>query len=76
MQEWMILQLPGLWILYGGSLLCFLAAHKCQSGVLPWIGSALCAAATTVLLLMGGSLWEAAAWLSALLLVLMKGEGK
>lgn len=76
MQEWMILQSPALLMLYGGALLCFLAAYKRQSGGLTWMGSALSVAATTVLLLMGGSLWEAAAWLSALLLVLMKGEGK
>lgn len=76
MQEWMILQSPALLILYGGSLLCFLATDKRQCGVWTWIGSALSVAATTVLLLMGGSMREAAVWLSALLLVLMKGEGK
>ncbi len=76
MQEWMILKSPELLILYGGSLLCFLAADRWQRGALMWIGSILSVAATTVLLLLGGSMREAAVWLSALLLVLMKGEGR
>lgn len=76
MQEWLILQMPELLLLYGGSFLCILLDVKWQAsrGVLTWIGGVLGVIAAAVLLLMGGSLWEAAAWMTALIILLIGGE--
>ncbi len=74
MSEWVMLQSPEALLLYGGGLLCFLLerAWHASRGWLTWLGGALVIAATAVLIVLGGSLWEAAAWLSGFLLLMME----
>ena len=73
MQGWMILQLPGVLLLYGlGLALCLMErAWKATKGVLTYVSAAAVIVATALLILNGGSLWEAAAWLTAFLLLCM-----
>ena len=73
MSEWMILQLPGVMLLYGaGMTLCLLdKAWKATRGVFTFLSGGLVIAATAFLILSGGSLWEAAAWLTVFLLLMM-----
>ena len=74
MSEWMILQLPGVMLLYGAGLtFCLLdKAWKATKGVFTFLSGAAAIAATAYLILNGGSLWEAAAWLMVFLLLMMK----
>ena len=72
MQEFVILQFPGLLLLYGaGLLLCLLEkAWKATRGIFAYVSAAAVISATAFLILNGGSLWEAAAWLMVFLLLM------
>ena len=74
MQGWMILQLPGVMLLYGlGLALCLMEkAWQATKGLFIYLSGAAVIIATALLILNGGSLWEAAALLMAFLL-LMRG---
>ena len=69
----MILELPGVLLLYGlGLALCLTErAWKATKGVLTYLSAAAAIIATALLILNGGSLWEAAAWLTVFLLLFM-----
>ena len=73
MSEWMILELPGVLLLYGAGLtLCLLErAWKATKGIFTFLSGAAVLIATALLILNGGSLWEAAAWLMVFLLLMM-----
>ncbi len=74
MQEWVILRHPGLLLLYGAALLLCLMEKKRRAtkGVFFYLSAALAIAATAFLFLNGASLWEAAAWLTVFLLLMME----
>ena len=69
----MILELPGVLLLYGAGLtLCLLErAWKATKGIFTFLSGAAVLIATALLILNGGSLWEAAAWLMVFLLLMM-----
>ena len=73
MSEWMILELPGVLLLYGaGMTLCLLDKKwKATKGFFTFFSGGLVIAAAAFLILNGGSLWEAAAWLMVFLLLTM-----
>ena len=73
MSEWMILELPVVLLLYGaGMALCLLdKAWKATKGIFTFLSGGLVIAATAFLILNGGSLWEAVAWLTVFLLMTM-----
>ena len=73
MSDWMILELPGVLLLYGAGLtLCLLErAWKATKGIFTFLSGAAVLIATALLILNGGSLWEAAAWLMVFLLLMM-----
>ncbi len=73
MQGWVILQFPGLLLLYGAALLLCLLEKKWRAtrGVFFYLSGALVITATTFLFLNGASLWEAAACIMAFLLLIM-----
>ena len=74
MQSWLMFDCPGILILYA---LGYAGAlwDKCRQvtkdGRLTWLGGAAVLGAAAWLILMGASLWEAAAWLMAFLLMIM-----
>ena len=72
MSDWMILELPGVLLLYGAGLACCLMekAWKATKGLLIFVSGAAVLIATALLILNGGSLWEAAAWLTVFLLLM------
>ena len=69
----MILQLPGVLLLYLAGLALYLMerAWKATRGVFYYISGALALIATALLILNGGSLWETAAMLMVFLLLMM-----
>ena len=73
MQGWVILQHPGLLLLYGAALLLCLLEKKWRAtkGIFFYLSGALSITATAFLFLNGASLWEAAAWLMVFLLLMM-----
>ena len=73
MQAWMILELPGVMLLYGlGLALCLMErAWKATKGIFTYLSAAAAIIATAFLILNGGSLWEAAAFLMVFLLLTM-----
>ena len=73
MSEWMILDLPGVLLLYGaGMTLCLMDKKwKAAKGIFTFLSGGLAIAATAFLILNGGSLWEATAWLTVFLLLMM-----
>ena len=73
MQEWVILSHPGLLLLYGAALLLCLLEKKWRmtKGAFFYLSAALALTATAFLFLNGASLWEAAAWLTVFLLIMM-----
>ena len=73
MSDWMILELPGVLLLYGAGLtLCLLErAWKATKGIFTFLSGAAVLIVTALLILNGGSLWEAAAWLMVFLLLMM-----
>ena len=64
---------PGLLLLFGIALLLCLLERKWAAtrGVFYYLSGALAIVAAAFLFLNGGSLWEAAAWLTAFLLLMM-----
>ncbi|MBQ8161173.1 MAG: hypothetical protein IJ083_10520 [Clostridia bacterium] len=72
MQEFVILQYPGLLLLYGaGLLLCLLErAWGATKGIFWFLSAALGIAASAFLIFYGGSLPEAAAYLMVFVLVM------
>lgn len=76
MSEWVMLQAPEVLLCYGGGLLCFLLERAWQAsrGWLTWLGGALEVIATALLILSGGTLYEASAWLCGFLLLMMEGR--
>ena len=73
MQDWVILNYPGLLLLYGISLAaCVLDRRwKASGGWLTWIAGAAVITAAALLVVFGASLWEAAACLTVFLLLIM-----
>ena len=73
MQTFVMLEQPGLLLLYGLGLLCGVMDRKqrASGGWLTWIGAAAAVAAAALLVLYGAGLWEAAAWLMGFLLTVM-----
>ena len=73
MVEWVVFQSPVALLLYGAALGCslFERATKSTKGILTLISAVLAVAATGVLILLGGSLWEAATMLLVFLLLHM-----
>lgn len=76
MQDWVILRHPGLMLLFGAAVLaCFLEKRwRATGGALFYLSGALAIVAATLLFLDGASLWESAAWLTALLLCVMEAR--
>ena len=72
----MILQLPGVLLLYGlGLALCLMdRAWKATKGSFSYLSAAAAIIATALLILNGGSLWEAAALLTVFLLLMIGGR--
>ncbi len=73
MQGWVILEHPVLMLVYGAALLLCLLEKKWRAthGVFFYLSGALVITATTFLFLNGAGLWEAAAWLTVFLLLIM-----
>lgn len=71
MTEWVIFHTPVALLLYGAALVCALIERftKCTNGVLTLVSAVLAIGATGALLLLGGSLWEAATLLIVFLLL-------
>ena len=69
----MMLELPGVLLLYGLGLALSLMerAWKATKGLFTYLSAAAVIIATALLILNGGSLWEAAAWLTVFLLIQM-----
>ena len=74
MQDWVILNHPGLMILYALGLgACVLDRRwKASKGWLTWLACACVVCAAALLILAGASLWEAAACLLVFLLLIME----
>ena len=73
MQSFVMLEYPGLLLLWGlGFGAGFLDRRwKTGKGWLTWLGGALTITDAALLILRGASLWEAAAWLTVFLLMIM-----
>ena len=73
MQDWVILNYPGLLLLYGiGIAVCVLdLRRKISKGWLTWLAGAAVITAAALLVVFGASLWEAAACLTVFLLLIM-----
>ena len=73
MQDWVILNYPGLLLLYGAGLAaCVLDRRwKASKGWLTWLAGAAVITAAALLVVFGASLWEAAACLTVFLLLIM-----
>ena len=72
MQDWMILNVPGLLLLYGAGLAaCVLDRRwKTSKGWLTWLAGAAVISSAALLVVFGASLWEAAACLTVFLLLI------
>lgn len=71
MSEWVIFNTPAVIIMY---LAAFFSAVFCRiiknnKGFFSFVSAALCISGTAVLIVFGGSLWEAAAFLILFLLI-------
>ena len=64
MEEWMILQQPKLLLLYGLALFLAWYGRESERPGMTMLSAVLAIAATAFLLILGGSLWEGAAWLT------------
>ena len=73
MTDWVLFQTPVVLLLYGAALACSLFERftKSTKGVLTLVSAVLAIVATATLLLLGGSLWEAATLLLVFLLLQM-----
>ena len=73
MQGWIMLDAPGLLLLYGLGMGTGVLDRRWQtrSGWLTWLAGALIITAAALLILRGASLWEVSAWLTAFLLLIM-----
>lgn len=74
MRDFLLLQHPGLMLLYGAGLLLALldARIKASRGWITWLSGALALAAAGFLIVAGGTLWEAAALLCGYLLLVLE----
>ena len=73
MPGWVMLESPGLMILYGLGLGAAILDERWHSskGMMTFLAGAAVIISAALLILNGASLWEAAAWLIAFLLVIM-----
>ena len=73
MQSFVMLEYPGLLLLWGLGFGAGVLDRRWQAGRgwLTWLAGGLVVAAAALLILHGASLWEAAGWLTAFLLLIM-----
>ena len=71
MEGWLILQLPGVLLLFLAAVFCCLFDRfaKTAGGFMTILGAVLAITAAALLLLYGGSLWETAVLLTVYLLL-------